>query len=378
VCLGLVLACSGGPTRTAAEFSGPHTATIVDVDRVGPLVATVGEDRVAHVWTWPALEGVRSIHTKDFGTAVALSPDGRRLAVADRSSRVSLWDTTTWTRLERLDHPATSLAWSGPRLVLALPDQPEVAVYNTEGETTLFVDLLRGHRGPVVDVAFSADGAAVATASTDRTARVWNILSGEEEQMFVGHRAGVVAVAFSPDGTRVATGSQDKTARVWDRATGEPLRQLSGHRDWVVAVAFPERDGVLATADASGRHRLWGTADGAALSRAENERTYQDATFVDGGLMLVGDDLYVENVDEALDSELAEPRQPRDLDNRCRRLVGCGKSLIRSGADEQADRGMEIVRMAREMDIGDPTICLSTLVGLLASLPQPPPAECQP
>lgn len=378
LCLGLLFACAGGPVRQASEFSGPHVSGIVDVDRVGPLLATVGDDRVVHVWTWPELEGVRSIPLRHLGTAVAFSPDGSQLAVADRSSVVGIWDTTTWTRLARLKHSGSAMAWKGSRLAVAMPDEDDVAIYDTSTGHT-FVGLLEGHTAPVVDVAFSGDGAYLATASADKTARVWEVATGQERQLYAGHKAGVVSVAFSPDGAVLATGSQDKTARVWDVGSGEPMRQLSGHTDWVISVAFPSRPGVVASIDAAGRHRLWSTTDGASLGKVDVEDArFEDALFADDALVLVGADLYVENVDVVLDSVLADPRPLEPLDDRCAKLVACGKALMRDVEGDRADRGLQIVKMAREMNIDSPTICLNTLVTLPNALGEAPPVECSP
>ncbi|MEV8638774.1 caspase family protein, partial [Streptosporangium sp. NPDC051023] len=53
-----------------------------------------------------------------------------------------------------------------------------------------------------------------------------------------GHQDSVSAVAFSPDGSRLATASSDKTARVWEAKTGKLITTLTGHQDNVSAVAF--------------------------------------------------------------------------------------------------------------------------------------------
>jgi tRNA A-37 threonylcarbamoyl transferase component Bud32 len=53
-----------------------------------------------------------------------------------------------------------------------------------------------------------------------------------------GHTGWVSSVAFSPDGTRLATASGDKTARLWDARTGQPLRKFQGHTSAVWSVAF--------------------------------------------------------------------------------------------------------------------------------------------
>src|SRR5262249_6057365 len=75
---------------------------------------------------------------------------------------------------------------------------------------------LRGHTRTVHCVAFSADGQRIASASEDRTIKVWDAHAGQELLSLKGHGDGVTSVAFSPDGKRLASTSADRTARVWD------------------------------------------------------------------------------------------------------------------------------------------------------------------
>jgi len=62
------------------------------------------------------------------------------------------------------------------------------------------------------------------------------------------HRYEVYAVAFSPDGKALATASEDRTARLWDAATLKPLGTTPKHQGWVQAVAFSLDGKALATA----------------------------------------------------------------------------------------------------------------------------------
>ena len=75
---------------------------------------------------------------------------------------------------------------------------------------------LTGHTGSVFSVAWSPDGTQLATASSDRTARIWNTQTGNTLHTLTGHTNWVNSVTWSPDGTQLATASNDKTARIWN------------------------------------------------------------------------------------------------------------------------------------------------------------------
>jgi WD40 repeat protein len=72
----------------------------------------------------------------------------------------------------------------------------------------------------VNSVSWSPDGSRIATASWDKTARVWDAKTGAETLTLKGHTGPVNSVSWSPDGLRIATASGDKTARVWDATSG--------------------------------------------------------------------------------------------------------------------------------------------------------------
>ena len=85
---------------------------------------------------------------------------------------------------------------------------------------------LVGHSDAVTSVAFSHNSAQVASASWDRTVKVWDASSGECLQTLIGHISEVTSVAFSHDSSQVASASDDKTVKVWDASSGECFQTL--------------------------------------------------------------------------------------------------------------------------------------------------------
>src|SRR5262249_44851259 len=117
--------------------------------------------------------------------------------------------------------------------------------------------------------AFSADSQRLATASLDKTARLWDAQSGQELLTLKGHTGAVYSVAFSPDGQRLATASLDKTARLWDARSGQELLSLQGHADGVVGVAFSPDGQRLETWGSSNRVIVFDLATGRPLPDAQ-------------------------------------------------------------------------------------------------------------
>jgi WD40 repeat protein len=129
---------------------------------------------------------------------------------------------------------------------------------------------LDGHTRRVSTVAFSQDGSLLASCSSGRTVRLWNPTTGQELQKLDGHTRRVSAVSFSQDGSMLASVSSDRTVRLWNPTTGQELQKLNGHTRQVSAVAFSQ-DGSLLVSDSWDQTvRLWNPTTGQEVQKFEN------------------------------------------------------------------------------------------------------------
>jgi WD40 repeat protein len=195
----------GGDYLAAAENSGDRGLVTIR-DRTGREIAVVREEPGASV------------------ASVAFSPDGERLVTATRlmgrsgvGGEIVIRDWREGAVERTVDAPAQRVVLSPTGQLFATVPQglaeSQVEVWDwTTGQN---VATLAGHTGYVQDLAFSADGSRLATASGDGTVRVWDPRAGEQLLLLRGHKGVVSSVAFSPDGSRLASAGADGTVRMW-------------------------------------------------------------------------------------------------------------------------------------------------------------------
>ena len=203
------------------------------------------------------------------------SPDGRRAAFVHGST----------VKMTTLDETAAALAISHPEAVADFcfsPDGKRLATASRD-RTARIWDAATGaaltpplpHDAPVASVRFSPDGKTLLTATVmpPETARpwdaahLWDAATGQPTGSAMSHIDHVLTAEFSPVGALVATASNDNTARVWDARTGQPVTAALRHAGTVTAVVFSPDSRRVATASVDGTARLWDARTGAPIAR---------------------------------------------------------------------------------------------------------------
>ena len=228
-----------------SENKKPSKVYSVSFSPDGTLLATAGEDKTVKIWSIAALihpatqnstqarEGellttLRGHSKWVFG--VSFSPDGQTLASGGADGTVKLW----------------SLAGVG--------DKRPTDASNIKPDNRL-LRTFEGHADRVTQVSFSPDGKTLASASFDKTVRLWR-LDDVPLKTLDGHQNRVQSVTFSPDGQRLASASTDKTIKIWSR-TGVLLETLEGHTQRVVSVSFSPDGQLLASGSYDKTVKVW-------------------------------------------------------------------------------------------------------------------------
>lgn len=202
--------------------------------------------------------------------APSKSDDGREcssspilLASASADATVKVWEITEAMIAEAKPPPQQEEAESE----LGGVASPAAASRNPVGRGSCSPRVtLAGHTRGINDVCWSRSTARyIATASDDKTLRLWDSTTGAELVEFRGHASFVFACKFNPQSNLLVSGSFDETVKLWDVRSGECVSTLPAHSEPVTSVDF-NRDGTcVASASHDGLIRIWDTFSGECL-----------------------------------------------------------------------------------------------------------------
>ena len=214
-------------------------------------------------------------------------------------------------RLSLRTKGVTAITTSGDNKYMALAQGKDLVIYSAGTDTKIkeFSGTFSGqnqkfnygHTRDILDIRFNNKADLLATASADRTIKLWKMPSGELLSTFQGHTEAVVALRFAEDDQYLISASEDMTIRKWDLATlkevfskkehtksirgldvsadgkyiasgggdqqvviykledGAVVKKIPAHKDWVRTLAFSPDSKILASGGDDKTVRLWNT-----------------------------------------------------------------------------------------------------------------------
>lgn len=135
---------------------------------------------------------------------------------------------------------------------------------------------LIGHTSFVNYLTISPDGQTLASASADKTIKLWNLNTGKEIRTLQGHASFINYLVISPDGQTLASASADKTIKIWNLTTGQIIRTISGHNNYVNYLAMSPDGQMLVSASADKTIKVWNLTTGKEIRTLKGHPTYID------------------------------------------------------------------------------------------------------
>ncbi len=260
-----------------AQLQG-HEDIIVclDVDWSGHWIATGAKDNTARLWRIDPENNSFTCYTTLAGHAESIGAIGLpHFAPPESSSR----------HTNPADHPPPYLLTGSQDQTVKRWNIPTTQAGTTSNAAPRAIYTRKAHDKDINAIDINHNGQLFASASQDRTVKIWSVEEGEVQGVLRGHRRGVWSVKFAPKDTPiitgdngpaagkglVITGSGDKTLKIWNLSDYSCLRTFEGHTNSVLKVAWLKlptgeqrgnRHVHIATAGGDGLVKVWDANNG--------------------------------------------------------------------------------------------------------------------
>ena len=238
-------------------------------------------------------------------TSLSFSSDGAHLALAGGTpgepgaALILSWDDKSIEhRFTNFADLVTGIAFNHDASWLAVASADASAFLFPLGSNARDAIELRGHSGPVLDIAWAPKDNIVVTASADRSLKVWSATDGKLLRSFSHHTEPLHAVVFRPRPDRsdetpfqCASASDDGTVRIWQPTIGRMVRIIRGHDAPIFTLAYTPDGQKLFSAGRDGIIRRLDTDSDQILGqwKAHEEPIYRIAISPDGRHLATGD-----------------------------------------------------------------------------------------
>ncbi|KAK9364118.1 WD40-repeat-containing domain protein [Lipomyces starkeyi] len=202
----------------------------------GSKIITGADD--GKIKVWDAVSGFAIVtFTEHISaiTAIEFSKRGNVLFSASLDGSIRAWDLIryrnfrTFTGPERLQFSSLAVDPSGEVVCAGSLDDFDIHLWSVQ--TGQLLDRLSGHEGPISCLSFADDGGTLASASWDKTVRIWDIFGRHVSVEPFEQQADVLAIALRPDSKQVAVATLDGQISFWDVSMGRQVGIIDGRND---------------------------------------------------------------------------------------------------------------------------------------------------
>ncbi|XP_041934789.1 PWP2 small subunit processome component [Alosa sapidissima] len=202
----------------------------------GQYVATGGDDGKVKVWnTNSGLCFVTFTEHTSSVTNVTFTSSGFVVVSASLDGTVRAFDLHRYRNFRTFTSPRpaqfSSLAVDGSGELVCAGAQDSFEIFLWSMQTGRLLEVLSGHEGPVSSLSFCPSRAVLASASWDRTVRLWDMLDSWHAKEVLRLTSDGMAVAYRPDGQELAVATLDGEISFWNSQTAAQMGSITGRHD---------------------------------------------------------------------------------------------------------------------------------------------------